>query len=449
MKEIAKSKQFWTTLLTLVIPIAIQNLLSTAVNSADIIMLGYVGQNELSAVSLANQFAFLLFGILFGLNSGITILAAQYWGKGDTDSVQIVTGIAMKIITAVTAVISLGCLLVPDVLMKIYTDDPVLIALGAQYLRVAAWSYLFWGISNSYESMLRSVERAFSSTVITSCALIVNVILNAVFIFGLLGAPRLGVVGVALATTVSRMTESVLCVVDASKGKLFKIKPRLFLEHHAELFRDFVKYAMPALINDSCWTLAFSTYSIIMGHLSSDIVAANSVATTVRDLFTVLAYALGSGAAVMVGIEIGRKEYRRAKDEGNLFCLISLGIGIITGLIILFSRHYVIGFFTLSETAAGYLDKMLIINSYYIIGQIMNTLIIAGLLRSGGNTRWGMVCDFIDMWLVSVPLGFICAFWLKLPPMWVYFVLCLDEFWKVPFVLRYYRSYKWIQNITR
>lgn len=449
MKELAKNKQFWTTLLTLVIPITIQNFFSQAVNSVDILMLGYVGQNELSAVSLANQFAFLMFGLLFGLNSGITILAAQYWGKGDTDSIQIVTGIAMKIITAITLVIFVGCMIIPDYLMKIYTADPVLIELGSGYLRIAAWSYIFWGMSNSYESMLRSVERAVTSTVITSSALLLNVVLNAVFIFGLLGSPKLGIIGVALATTISRIVEFLLCATDAARGKLFKMQPKLLLAHNKVLFGDFLKYAMPALVNDCSWTVAFSTYSIIMGHLSSDMVAANSVATTVRDLFTVVAFALGSGAAVMVGIEIGKNNFEKAKDEGDLFCWISLGVGAVIGLIIFFSRPFVIGFFNLSDTAAGYLNVMLIISSYYVVGQIMNTLVIAGLLRAGGNTRWGMICDIIDMWLVSVPLGFFCAFVLKLPPMWVYFILCLDEFWKIPFVYSYYKSYRWIRNITR
>ena len=449
MKEIVKNRQFWKTLLTLVIPIAIQNFLSSAVNSVDILMLGYVGQDELSAVSLANQFAFLLFGILFGLNSGITILASQYWGKQDTDTIQTVTGIAVKIITAVTVLILAACLVIPERLMKIYTADAMLIELGSRYLRVASWSYVLWGISNSYESMLRSVERAVASTVITSAALIVNVVLNAVFIFGLLGAPKLGIIGVALATVISRAVEFILCLADAARGRLFKIKPALFIKHDKLLFADFFKYSMPALISDGAWTLAFSTYSIIMGHMSSDVVAANSVVSTVRDLFSVIAYALGSGAAVMVGIDIGKNQLKKARDEADLFCWLSLGVGILTGLLILVTRRPVISYFSLSETAADYLNTMLIINSYYVIGQIMNTLIIAGLLRAGGNTKWGMKCDIITMWCVSVPLGFISAFVLKLPPMRVYFILCMDEFWKMPIVIRYYKSYKWVQNITR
>ena len=449
MKELIKNRNFWTTLLSLVIPIAIQNFFSTAVNSVDIIMLGYVGQTELSAVSLANQFAFLLFGLLFGLNSGITIMAAQYWGKGDTDSIQVVTGIAMKLITSVTVLVTIGCLVIPGRLMQIYTADPELIAIGCRYLRVAAFSYILWGLSNSYESMLRSVERAMTSTLITSSALLVNVAMNAVFIFGLFGAPRLGVIGVALATVISRSVEFILCLADALRGKLFAIRPGLFLRHNKILFADFLRYAMPALINDGVWTLAFSTYSIIMGHMSADVVAANSVATTVRDLFTVIAYALGSGAAVMVGIEIGKENMKKARTEADFFCLLSLAAGVVTGLVLFLARPAIIGFFQLSETAAGYLNTMLMISSYYVVAQIMNTLIISGLLRAGGKTRWGMYCDIIDMWLVSVPLGFISAFVLKLPPMWVYFILCLDEFWKIPFVLRYYKSYKWLQNITR
>ena len=449
MSDVAGDRRFWVSLVTLVIPIAIQNFFSTAVNSADILMLGYVGQDELSAVSLANQFQFLLFGIIFGINSGITIMASQYWGKKDTDSIQIITGIAVKFITILTVLIALGCLFVPQLLMTIYTSDPLLIGIGKGYLRVVGISYIFWGIAASYESMLRSVERAPLSTVISSTALILNVVLNACFIFGIGFFPKLGVKGVAIATVISRVIELLLCLIDALYGKLFRFRPELWIRTDKLLLSDFVKYAGPALANDLIWTLAFSTYSIIMGHLSSDVVAANSVATTIRDLATVFAYALGSGANVLVGIRIGENRLERARAEADFFCWLSLGVAFLTGLLLFCLRPFLMSFFALSETASYYLNIMLIISSYYVIGQIMNTLVIGGILRAGGNSRWGMYCDILDMWCWSVPLGFLSAFVFKFPPLVVYFILCLDEFWKIPFVYRYYKSYKWLNNITR
>lgn len=446
---LAKNKSFWHSLCMMVIPIAIQNFFATAVTSADVLMLGYIGQDELSAVSLANQFQFLLIGLMFGINSGIVILASQYWGKKDTDSIQAIAGIALKFAVLVTGVITVGCIVCPKLLMTIYTNDTTLIEIGSAYLKLVGISYLLSSISQVYQSMLRSIERATLSTVISSSALALNIMLNAVFIFGLLGAPKLGVKGVAIATVISRVIELLLCAIDAIRGTAFKLKPSIILGSNRLLTGDFIKYSLPAILNDCSWTFAFSTYSIIMGHMNSDMVAASSVATTIRDLCTVVAYAFCNGSAVLLGIKIGENKKEEAKDEASLFCYIALVLGIITGAVILLIRPLIFKYYVLTGQAESYLNIMLIISSYYVVGQVMNTLLIAGIFRAGGNTRWGLICDTITMWVVSVPLGFISAFVLKLPPMAVYFILCLDEFWKIPFVYRYYKSGKWLRNITR
>lgn len=442
-------KKFYKALFALVIPITIQNFISNAVNSADVLMLGYVGQSELAAVSLANQFQFLLWGFFYGITSGVTMLSSQYWGKKDTDSIQAVMGIAIKIAVVVTIIISAGAILFPNQLMSIYTDDELLISIGASYLRIIGISYLLMSFSQVYISALRSMERVKLSTAISSTALVLNVALNAVFIFGFLGFPKLGVVGVALATLISRIVETFLCVIDVTKAKVFKLDIRLMLAHHKPLFKDYVKYAAPALGNDLSWTIAFSTYAIIMGHMNEDIVAASAVATTVRELCAIVCFAMAGGASVLIGIKIGEGKMEEAKEYSTRSCHATLVIGIITALIILVIRPLVFMGFTLTEQAHSYLNIMLIISSYYVIGQAMNTLLIAGIFRAGGDSRFGFICDTITMWGVAVPLGFISAFVLKLPPMAVYFILCLDEFWKIPVVYRHYKSFKWLKNITR
>lgn len=303
--------------------------------------------------------------------------------------------------------------------------------------------------SQCYQCTLRSVEQAKKSTVISTITVLINVCLNAVFIFGLLGAPKLGVVGVAIATIISRVVEFVICIVDYLKGSIFKPDIKLFLGKHVQLSKDFVKYAGPALANDLSWTLAFSTYSIILGHLNSDIVAASSVATTLRDLFTTFCFGISAGGTVILGKELGANQPEKAKYDAKVMCWVTFISTALMGVILVISRHGLMSLFTLNQTAYGYLDIMMMISGYYIIGQTMNTLMIAGIFRSGGNTKFGMICDTITMWCVSVPLGFITAFVLKWPPMVVYFVLCLDEFWKIPMVYRYYKSEKWLNNITR
>ncbi len=445
----AENKAFYRSLASLVIPITIQNFITNAVNSADVFMLGYVGQTELSAVSLANQFQFLLSGFFFGISSGVVMLASQYWGKKDTNSIQAVMGIATKIAFAITFILALGAVAMPETLMRIYTNDEALVGIGASYLQIVGVSYVCMSFSQVYHCTLRGMERAQLSTVISSIALILNVILNAVFIFGIGGAPRLGVIGVAIGTTAARVTELILCLADAVRGKIFRLDLKVMFGRHKLLFADFCKYSVPALINDFAWTFAFSTYSIIMGHMNADVVAASSVATTVRNLCTILCFALGSGASVLLGIKIGEGRLDEAKRDARKSCQVTLAIGIATGAVILLLRPVVFLCFSLTERAAGYLDFMLWISAYYVVGQAMNTLLIAGIFRAGGDSRFGMICDIIVMWFVSVPLGFLSAFVWKLPPMVVYFILCLDEFWKIPVVYVHYKKFGWLKDITR
>lgn len=445
----AENRQFYHSLASLVIPITIQNFITNAVNSADVFMLGYVGQTELSAVSLANQFQFLLSGLFFGISSGVTMLASQYWGKKDTNSIQTVMGIAIKIAAVITSILAIGAIVAPGLLMTIYTNDETLISMGASYLRIIGISYVCMSFSQVYLCVLRSVERAKISTLISTSALLINVVLNAVFIFGIGGMPKLGVIGVAIGTVTARFLELFLCMADASKGKAFRVNLKIMFGRNKLLRQDFLRYSVPALINDCAWTLAFSTYSVIMGHMSADVVAANSVASTVRNLCTILCFALGAGASVLLGIEIGEGKMEEAKRDARRSCYLTLGIGILTGIVILLIRPIVFYFFSLTEQASEYLNIMLIISTYYVVGQAMNTLLISGVFRAGGDSRFGMICDIIVMWCISVPLGYLAAFVLELPPMVVYFILCLDEFWKIPAVYVHYKKFGWLKDITR
>lgn len=449
-KILSKEKRtFYKSLISLVIPITIQNLITNMVNSADVLMLNYVGQSSMSAVSLANQYQFLLGGFFFGIASGITMLCAQYWGKKDMDSIQAVFGIALKISLAFTFAISFAAVSFPFLLMRIFTPETELITIGASYLRIIGISYLMGGCSQPYLFLLRSVERAKTSTLISCSALFLNVFLNAVFIFGLLGAPRLGVIGVAIATLIARIVEVLLCLADFFRGRIFKPNFSILFGRHKLLQQDFFKYSTPALLSDCIWTFAFSTYSIILGHMGSDMVAASSVATTIRNLLSVACFGLGSAGTVLLGKSLGQYQMEKAKADATSLCRSTFAISLLTGLVIIIIRKPVIALFDLTPLAQDYLNFMLLISSYYVIGQAMNTLTITGIFRAGGDSRFGLICDTVTMWCVAVPIGFFSAFVLHLPPKAVYFILCLDEFWKVPVVYRYYKSGKWLNNITR
>jgi putative MATE family efflux protein len=431
-------------------PIILQNLLSAAVTSADVIMLNFVGQEHISAVSLAAQYATILFMILYGLGTGVTMLSAQYFGKGDMRAIGAVQGIALRFSVAVTVLFAAGALIVPRAMMRVFTPDPVLIGIGAEYLRNVSVAYLCWGLIEVFLATLRSVGRVGISTALNTAAFTLNILLNAVFIFGLFGAPKLGAAGVALATSVSRVVELVLALAVSAKSKDVKLKLSQMFIRSKVLFRDFLRMALPATLNDVSWGVAFSMYSVIIGQfLGTDMVAANSFTSLVRTFGTVLCFSVASGGGIRLGQIMGKGRMEEAEKCASILMKLTVLSGIIGGLIVLASMPFVLRFANLTETGRGFLKGMLLINTYYVMGQAVNTTLIAGVFRAGGDSRFGFICDTIDMWLYAVPLGFLAAAVLKLPPMWVYFLLCTDEFVKWPWVIGHYRSKKWLRNITR
>ncbi len=448
-KNRIKDDYFYGQIFKLVLPIVIQNLLSAAVSSADVVMLNYVGQSSISAVSLASQYASVLFMVFYGLGTGATMLCAQYYGKGDLRAIQVVEGIALRFSLIIAAVFAGAAMFFPEAMMRIFTNDSELITIGASYLRYMSISYLCWGITEVYLAVLRSIGRVTISTAMNVLAFSLNIILNAVFIFGLFGAPKLGAMGVAIATSTSRVIELAACFVVSALSKDIKLDFKYLFVKNKPLFSDFTRLSLPALGNDISWSVAFSMYSVIIGHLGTDAVAANSFVVVVRNFGTILCFGMASAGGILLGNIIGENKMEEAKEGAKKLMKLTVITGAIGGLIVLAATPIVLMYADLSEQAMGYLKGMLLINTYYVMGAAVNTTLIAGVFRAGGDSRFGFICDTIDMWVYAVPLGFFAAFVLKLPVMWVYFLLCTDEFVKWPWVIKRYRSGKWLNNITR
>lgn len=435
----------------LLIPLVIQNLLSAAVSSSDVVMLNYVGQSSISAVSLAANYANVISMVFYGLGTGATLLCAQYYGKGDFHAIQVVEGIALRFSLMITSVVSLLAFTVPGTMMRLFTEDAELIAIGAEYLRIMGITYLCWGILEIYLAVLRSIGRVTVCMVLNVMTFVLNIILNAVFIFGLFGAPRLGAKGVAIATASSRVLELIGCFIVSAFSKDIKLNLAYMFRRNKLLTGDFIRLAIPALGNDLSWGLAFSMYSVILGHLGNDAVAANSIVTVVRNLSSTFCFAVASAGGILLGNVMGEGKLEKAKEYASQVMRMTVITGLAGAVILIACMPLVRKFASasLSETAMGYLRVMLWINTYYIMGGAVNTSLIAGVFRAGGDTRFGLICDTIDMWCYAVPLGFFAAFVLKLPVLWVYFLLCTDEFVKWPWVIKHYRSGKWARNITR
>mgnify|MGYP001543817990 FL=1 len=310
-------------------------------------------------------------------------------------------------------------------------------------------TYLCWGITEVYLAILRSVGRVTVSMALNMLAFVLNVILNATFIFGLFGMPKLGATGVAIATALSRLVELVACFIVSFLSKNVKLHPKYLFVHSKVLTQDFMRLSLPALGNDVSWSVAFSMYSVILGHLGTDAVAANSLVVVVRNIGTVFCFAIASAGGILLGNIMGQGNLEKSKSYASRMLKMTVIAGAIGGLIVLAITPFVLRFATLNDTAMHYLKYMLLINTYYIMGAAVNTALIAGVFRAGGDTKFGLICDTIDMWCYAIPLGFFAAFVLKLPVLWVYFLLCTDEFVKWPWVIKHYREGKWAKNITR
>lgn len=451
MKERLDRKQFLLYALKLAFPIMIQNLISTLVNSADTIMLGYVSQTAMAASSLANQYTFVLFCFYYGLGIGTSVLCAQYFGKGDKQTVERIIGLAARVAILISLLFFAFSFFAPEAIMKIFSDSPQTIKEGAAYLKVLSFSFVFMGFSQVFVSALRSVGKIVFPSALYVVSLLVNVMMNAAFIFGLFGLPRLGVVGVALGTVSVRAVEVILCFVYSAAGKDIKFRLKNLFRRSGVLFKDFLKISAPSVVNDLMWGVAATTCTAILGHIGDDMVAANAVAVMVVNMGAIVCRGFSNATTIIVSQTLGENRMEDTKVYAKRILWLTVIVSLLGCCVILAIRPFMVQFYRdkLTETAIYYLGIIMIMTTWRLVGEGINTCLICGCFRGGGDAKFGMVVDTVFMWGVSVPLMAIAAYVLKLPPVWVYFVMTLDEFEKMPVVFAHYFKFKWMKNITR
>ena len=430
----------------LALPIALQQFMTALVGACDAIMLGKLSQDAMSAVSLATQVTFVFNLFMFAFMAGENMFVAQYYGKGDYTGISQVFSLVTKICGCIAVIFLAGTLFFPEQLMRILTNEETLIVLGSEYLRVIGISYVFSGIAQTFLAIMKNCGAVNMSTLINGVMVILNIALNAVFIFGLSGFPKMGIKGAALATVLATVVQFlwsvgyVLCRIRAVKFSLRSCEKKLF--------GRFWQKAVPLLINNLAWGIGFSMYSVIMGHLGTDAVAANGIANISKNLVVCFCLGLGNAGSIIVGNRLGADRLQEAKEAGGTLTRTAIIAGIVSGLVLIALSPLITKMVDLTPTARGYLQKMLLISSYYIAGKSVNCMTIGGIFAAGGDSKFGMLCDSVTLWCIIVPLGCICAFILKLPVMVVYFVLNLDEIIKLPVVYKHYKKYKWIKNLT-
>lgn len=320
MKERLDRKQFLLYALKLAFPIMIQNLISTLVNSADTIMLGYVSQTAMAASSLANQYTFVLFCFYYGLGIGTSVLCAQYFGKGDKQTVERIIGLAARVAILISLLFFVFSFFAPEAIMKIFTDSPQTIKEGAAYLKVLSFSFVFMGFSQVFVSALRSVGKIVFPSALYVVSLLVNVMMNAAFIFGLFGLPRLGVVGVALGTVSARAVEVILCFAYSAAGKDIKFRLKNLFRRSGVLFKDFLKISAPSVVNDLMWGMAATTCTAILGHIGDDMVAANAVAVMVVNMGAIVCRGFSNATTIIVSQTLGETGWRIRRYMRKEYC---------------------------------------------------------------------------------------------------------------------------------
>lgn len=446
----AQKENFYQKVFALVIPMALQNLINVGVSATDVLMLGKVGEKALSGCSLGGQVFWILSLFLFGAASGGSVLVAQYWGKKETEAIEKVMAISILFTEIVAILFMLASLIFPEQIMSVYTKDPEVARQGVRYMRVLAFTYPIAAYTMTYLNLLKSIEKVVISTVVYASSLLLNIVVNAILIFGLFGAPQLGVVGAAIGTLSARCME-LLIVLFYSKCKCKEVRVHLsmILKPDKILTKDFFYYAYPVILNEVLWGVGYSANTAIMGRLGSSATAANSVAQVIRQLSMVVGFGVSNATAIMIGKAIGEKRKDVAESYAKKLVRLSFVCGIAGSILVLAIRPLIVTILGFTGQTAMYLMNFLLVMSYYVIGQALNSTFVVGIFRSGGDTRFGMILDMTTMWCCSILLGALAAFVFKLPVTVVYIILLSDEIIKLPFCFMRYRQKKWLKDVTR
>lgn len=447
-KLFVRDKQFYKTALMLALPIVLQNMITIGVNIMDTVMLGSYGEIQLSGSSLAGEFINIFQILCMGMGCGAAVLTAQFWGKGDTKSLKHAVTIMIRICLTLAVLFTLVTALAPSFIMSIFTDDPAVIEKGRIYFLWSTPTYLLMGISLTLTLILRSVRKVMVPLWTSIISFFVNIFFNWVFIFGHLGAPEMQIAGAALGTVIARVVETTIIAVYVFKvDKSIGLRIRDLFGSCGGLLRTYLKYSIPVLISDGMLALGNTMVSIIIGHISTEYVAANAIIATIVRLSTVFTQGLGQASSVMTGNALGQGETDRAYREGVTFVTLSFLIGIFASGVILSLSPFIIGLYNIEETTRAIAHQLMYAVSIMIIFQSSQSMLTKGVLRGGGDTKFLMIADVAFLWVASVPLGALCGLVWHLSPFVIYVALKIDWAIKSFICLFRLKSKKWIRIV--
>lgn len=443
-----KDKEFFSLLVKVATPIAIQNLLMSFLNMLDTVMIGALGDLPVAAVGLGNQIFFILSLVIYGITSGTAVFVSQFFGKGDYNALRKPVAYSTLMCFAVSVIFNIVAFCVPESCLKLFTDDPEIIKLGAEYLRVAAFCYPMFGISFSLAVSLRSTEQAHIPLIITAGALVINTVLNYAFIFGHFGFDAMGTAGAAYATLAARTTELLVFVIYVyGKKNVVAITFKDF-KFDSAFFGRYIKTVLPVIGNETMWGLGISAYNAVFGRIGREVVAANQIAKNIEQILTSLCIGVGSAAAVMVGKKIGEGDKPGAWLYAKRLAGISTGFGALIGIALICLSKVVLMPYKISADAADYAWQFLMVMSIAMPFKMFNYVNIVGVLRGGGDTIYCFILDVCAVWLIGVPSVYLTGLWFSLPIIFVIIALNSEEVVKCIVGFKRFKSKKWINDLV-
>ncbi len=441
--------EFRRELMTLAVPFALQYLLTALVGASDALMLGRLTQESIAAVSLANQISFVMSLFTGAAVGAIAVLISQYWGKGEYGNVRRFFGMAIRYTFGISLVFFLLTLLIPEKLMGIFTPETELIRIGAGYLRIVGFSYLFNALSQAFLMVMKIAGYAKLSVIISAVTVSVDMIADFFLIYGFGSFQGLGANGSAYSTVVVECISLIWCVVWMLRKQEVRLKITDLTGFSKEFEKDIWKIIPGMLASSLAWGLSISMHSFIIGHLGTDATAAYSVTGVAQELIQCVAHGFAGGAGVMIGQLLGRNELQKAKAYGDRFWLVAILSGLANIALIAVVGPLVYHFYVLEPLAKSYLVQMLIMSAFYMFAYAFNTIITCGVFPAGGDSMYDAVSVILATWCFAIPLALLGCFLFHWPVMVVYVVMCLDEIVKVPFILPRYKKGIWLKNLTR
>lgn len=443
-------RAFYRVLLRLAIPIILQNFITAAMNIIDVAMIGQLGETAVAAVGLSNQAFFVLSLLLFGISSGSAIFTAQFWGQRDVANVRRVLGLCLFLGVSGGTVFTIISVFFPSAFLGIYTRDLAVIEAGSPYLRISGLGYILTAITFSYASILRSTEEVRLPMLVSVIAIIFKTVLSYLLIFGHLGLPQLGILGGAIGTVVARFLE---CVLLISLTYLRKTAAAASLSEmngfKGGYLRKYIKTAMPVAFNELAWSLGITTYNLVYARIGTEAIAAMNIVFSIENLAFVAFIGISEATGIMIGNRIGAGEEQQAYQYARRSIILGVMGALMIGGVILLSSGAILSIYNISATARDYSHKVLIISALSLWLRVTNLLIIVGVIRAGGDTRFGMVLDVSSIWLVGVPLALLGGFVFHLPVYHVYLLIMAEEAIKLAIGLYRFASKRWINNLVR